>query len=61
MTYLPSNYAETIVNSSYSIKQLVAKSCTLFTGLVSYDIILQNQTVRLKSDNYSQDTFLEAV
>jgi hypothetical protein len=61
VTYLPANYTEERLNSSSSIKTLVAKSCILSGGLVSYDIILQNQTIGLRYDDYLNDEFLESL
>jgi hypothetical protein len=59
--YLPTNYTETRLNSSSSVKTLVSRSCTLFGGIVSYNITLQNQTVELASDDYLADEFQESL
>jgi len=39
-------------------KTLVGKECVLTGGITSYDIVLQNGTVALKYDDYTNDEFL---
>lgn len=63
-TYLPANFTQTTSTESDSpnpvyTKTLVQKICLLYGGTVTYDVILQNDTVQLKYDDWRQDKVLE--
>lgn len=64
-TYLPQNFTGTQTTGGEDspnpifTKTLVSKICRLYGGTVAYDIVLQNDTVQLKYDDWREDKFLE--
>lgn len=57
-TYLPVLSGWTKINETDD-RTLINKKCILYGGIVAYDLLLQNETVKLAYDDYSNDTFIE--
>lgn len=66
--YLPENYTQMIIQGAPDqygevdinyTKTLVGQECVLSGGIVAYDIVVQNRTVTLKYDDYTNDKFLQ--
>jgi hypothetical protein len=58
-SWLPQNYTRATINSTSSIKGLIKKTCFVNAGIVSYDIVLQNGTIKMKYDDYTRDKFVQ--
>jgi hypothetical protein len=58
--YLPANYTK--VPGDYENSEnltAIEKTCDVYGGIVEYDVVLQNQAIRLQHDDWSKDRFLQ--